>query len=81
MANIIRVRRVDSSWPFRKYELELPPLEEPGSVEHLVTSRGIAIRRLEPYFDIREAYTFVAAADREWAEGNHGWAVEFDWRD
>jgi hypothetical protein len=80
MAVVIRVRRVRSSLPLaRRYELELPCAgKERGPVERLVVRRGTAVRRLEPTLGTADAWSFIDEADRQWASGNRGWAVEFE---
>jgi hypothetical protein len=69
---MIRVRRSPSSLPFvRTYTLDLRG-------EQLTVRRGTAVRRLESFVGVGDAWSFINESDRQWAAGNRDWAVGFD---
>ena len=74
---MIRIRRVTSKLPFsRRYEVELAPHGWPENAQRQMTSTPKAV--LEPLLGVGDAWSFVEEADRQWAAGNRGWAVEFE---
>jgi hypothetical protein len=74
---MIRIRRVPSKIPFsRAYEVELSPHGWPEGIRRHVTRSPNSI--LEPILGVGDAWSFVHEADRQWAAGNRGWAVEFE---
>ncbi len=74
---MIRIRRIKSRIPFsREYEIELSPHGWPDMAERHVTRVPNSI--LEPLLVVGDAWSFVNEADRQWKNGNRGWAVEFE---
>jgi hypothetical protein len=58
--------------PFRhSYELDL-------NGRSLRANRGGAVRQLERLVGVGDAWSFISAADRAFAEGSSSWAVEYD---
>ena len=65
--------------PFgRVYEIEYAPLSD-ASAGWLRTTRS-PNASLEPLLGVGDAWSFVDEADRQWDQGNRGWAVEFEER-
>ena len=77
---MIRIRRAHSALPLvRTYEIELVGAGgESAHTERVIARRGGAVRRLEKIIGVGDAWSFINEADRQWAAGNRGWAVEFD---
>jgi hypothetical protein len=77
---MIRVRRVPSSTPLvKRYELQFRSIGQDGEIaDDLTLRRGMAVRRLERVIGVGDAWSFLHEADRQWAAGNRGWAVEFE---
>ena len=74
---LIRIRRVPSRLPLtRRYEIELAPHGWPESARRQLTNRPNAV--LEPLIGMGDAWSFIQEADRQWAAGHQGWAVEFE---
>jgi hypothetical protein len=74
---MIRVRRVPSKIPFsRLYEVEIAPHGWPETARSHITRAPNSV--LEPLLGVGDAWSFVKEADRQWAAGNRGWAVEFE---
>jgi hypothetical protein len=77
---MIRIRRVPSKIPFypfsRLYEVEVAPRGRPEAAQRRVTRAPVAF--LEPILGVGDAWSFVDEADRKWAAGNRGWAVEYE---
>lgn len=74
---MIRIRRIPSKFPFfRLYEVELSPHGWPeGTRRHVTRSPN---SHLEPILGVSDAWSFVQEADRQWANGKRGWAVEYE---
>jgi hypothetical protein len=74
---VIRIRRRSSKIPFtRSYEVELSsPDSQEVPTRHLTKT---PVRLLEPLLGVGDSWSFVEEADRQWSEGNRGWAVEFE---
>ena len=74
---MIRIRRVRRRLPVgRVYEVETDPQGPSRPSRRRVTRTPVRI--LEPLLGTGDAWSFVDAADRAWAEGKTGWAVEFE---
>lgn len=74
---MIRVRRIPSRIPFsRLYEVEIALHDWPETARQHVTRAPNTV--LEPILGVGDAWSFVKEADRQWAAGNRGWAVEFE---
>lgn len=74
---MIRIRRVPAKRLFsRLYEIELAPHGWPETAQRQDTRTPKAV--LEPILGVGDAWSFVQEADRQWAAGNRGWAVEFE---
>jgi hypothetical protein len=74
---MIRIRRVASRIPFsRVYEVEVAPHGWPETAQRQTTRAPNAV--LEPILGVGDSWSFVHEADRQWAAGNRGWAVEFE---
>ncbi len=71
---MIRIRRVRPRIRVgRVYEIET----DASNLRQRRITRA-PVRMLEPLVGVGDAWSFREAADRVWAEGNTGWAVEFE---
>ena len=76
---MIRVRRVPRVLLSRRYQIEYEPRDtSQGAWNFESVSRGRAAQALLPIVGIGDAGAFVLAADRGWASGSTGWAVEYE---
>ena len=74
---MIRIRRVPQRLPIgRLYEVELQPAGEPQPQLKRTTRSPVAL--IEPVLGVGDAWSFIDEADRQWAAGHRGWAVEFE---
>lgn len=73
---MIRIRRIASKTFSRVYEVEVAPHGWPETAKRQITRAPNAV--LEPILGVGDAWSFVHEADRQWAAGNLGWAVEFE---
>jgi hypothetical protein len=73
---VIRIRRVPARPFSRLYEIELAPHGWPETAQRQTTRTPKAV--LERMLGVGDAWSFVQEADRQWAAGNRGWAVEFE---
>jgi hypothetical protein len=74
---VIRIRRIKPRlWLGRVYEIETDPVDPSTSRQRRVTRAPV--RLLGPLVGVGDAWSLRDAADRAWAEGNTGWAVEFE---
>ena len=72
---MIRIRRVPSRVPVgHVYEVEVAPHGMPRHYKRTRTPSWL----LEPILGRGDTWDFVCEADRQWASGNTGWAVEFE---
>jgi hypothetical protein len=72
---MIRIRRTRSRLPFsRVYKIELSPRGMADLTRHYITRSPNSV--LEPLLGVGDAWSFVGEADRQWKDGNSGWAVE-----
>lgn len=72
---VIRIRRVPSRLPVgHVYEVDMALHGMPRSYKRTRTPNWL----LEPIVGTGDAWDFVREADRQWAAGNPGWAVDFD---
>jgi hypothetical protein len=76
---VIRIRRVPQRLPIgRLYEVELDPTGEPERKTRRTTRGPLSV--IQPVLGVRDAWSFIDEADRQWDAGQRGWAVEYEER-
>ena len=75
LGGVIRIRRVPARLPIgHLYEIDMTLHGMPRNYKRTRTPNWL----LEPILGSCDASDFVREADRQWAAGNTGWAVDFD---